>query len=150
MVEPVQSAVDVLRRGGVVAFPTETVYGLGADATDAAAVNRVFEIKGRPSTNPVIVHVADADVARRFASAWPMVATKLVEEFWPGPLTLVLPRTDAIVPAVTAGRNTVGLRSPDHPLTRCRPETRPSRRRGSAGAPRVAVRCRAGGRGWPG
>ncbi len=100
-----------------MAFPTETVYGLGADATNAAAVRRVFEVKGRPQTNPVIVHVADVDVAKRFAAAWPHSASSLVERFWPGPLTIVLPKTDAIVPEVTAGRHTVGLRSPDHPLT---------------------------------
>jgi len=115
--ERIERAVEVLRRGGVVAFPTETVYGLGADARDARAVQRVFEIKGRPATNPVIVHVASADVARRYAATWPAAAASLVERFWPGPLTIVLPKTDQIVPAVTAGRHTVGLRCPDHPLT---------------------------------
>ena len=114
--EGVRSAVEILRGGGVVAFPTETVYGLAADATNAAAVNRVFEIKGRPPTNPCIVHVADAMVAKRFALNWPSVAEKLVERFWPGPLTIVLKKTDAIVPAATAGKNSVGLRCPDHPL----------------------------------
>lgn len=113
----IDRAVSILRAGGVIAFPTETVYGLGADARNAAAVQRVFDIKGRPSTNPVIVHVADATVGRRFASEWPDAATALVERFWPGPLTLVLPKVDAIVPAVTAGRSTVGLRAPDHPRT---------------------------------
>ncbi|HEY7090072.1 MAG TPA: L-threonylcarbamoyladenylate synthase [Tepidisphaeraceae bacterium] len=117
MSDLIQEAVKVLRRGGTVAFPTETVYGLGADATSPAAVQRVFAVKGRPSTNPVIVHVADAAVAKRYAATWPARATQLVEKFWPGPLTLVLPKTDAIVPSVTAGRNTVGLRAPDHPLT---------------------------------
>jgi L-threonylcarbamoyladenylate synthase len=109
-------AVQILRSGGLVAFPTETVYGLGADATNAAAIRRVFEVKGRPSTNPLIVHVADESVARRYARAWPASATKLVAEFWPGPLTLVLPKHPSIVAEVTAGLDTVGLRSPDHPL----------------------------------
>jgi L-threonylcarbamoyladenylate synthase len=113
----IQRAVKILRGGGIVAFPTETVYGLGADAANPRAVQRVFEVKGRPSTNPVIVHVASIDVARRYAAAWPPGATRLAQEFWPGPLTLVLPKTDAIVGSVTAGLSTVGLRAPDHPLT---------------------------------
>jgi L-threonylcarbamoyladenylate synthase len=113
----IEEAVKILQSGGVVAFPTETVYGLGADARNLDAVQRVFHVKGRPPTNPVIVHVADEDVAKRYAASWPHAATSLVERFWPGPLTIVLPKTDAIVPAVTAGRNTVGLRAPDHSLT---------------------------------
>jgi L-threonylcarbamoyladenylate synthase len=113
----VRVAADVLRRGGLVAFPTETVYGLGADATNAAAIRRVFAAKGRPSTNPLIVHVADETIARRYAREWPIAATKLVAAFWPGPLTIVLPKHPSIVPEVTAGLDTVGLRSPDHPLT---------------------------------
>jgi L-threonylcarbamoyladenylate synthase len=113
----IDQAVEILRRGGIVAFPTETVYGLGADARNAQAVQRVFEVKGRPSTNPVIVHVASVDIARRYAAAWPLSATQLAESFWPGPLTLVLPKSEMIVPSVTAGRATVGLRAPDHPLT---------------------------------
>jgi L-threonylcarbamoyladenylate synthase len=117
MSDAIAHAVSVLRGGGIVAFPTETVYGLGADATNPRAVQRVFDVKGRPSTNPVIVHVADAQIARRYASAWPHSATRLAEEFWPGPLTLVLPKADAIVSGVTAGLRTVGLRAPDHPLT---------------------------------
>jgi L-threonylcarbamoyladenylate synthase len=113
----IAQAVEILRRGGIVAFPTETVYGLGADARNAQAVQRVFEVKGRPSTNPVIVHVANIEIARRYAAAWPISAAQLAEKFWPGPLTLVLPKSDVIVPSVTAGRLTVGLRAPDHPLT---------------------------------
>jgi L-threonylcarbamoyladenylate synthase len=101
----------------VVAFPTETVYGLGADARNSTAVRTVFDIKGRPSTNPVIVHVADTEIARRYAAAFPPGAARLAERFWPGPLTIVLAKTDAIVPEVTAGLGTVGLRAPDHPLT---------------------------------
>ncbi|MGE5608370.1 MAG: L-threonylcarbamoyladenylate synthase [Bacillota bacterium] len=110
-------AVEILRRGGLVAFPTETVYGLGCDATNAAAVQRVFEVKGRPSTNPLIVHVADVSVARRYAAEWPEKAEKLAKRFWPGPLTLVVRKQPVIVASVTAGLGTVGLRSPDHPLT---------------------------------
>lgn len=109
-------AAEILRRGGVVAFPTETVYGLGADATNSAAVARIFAIKGRPSNNPLIVHVADEQAARQHAREWPETAEKLARAFWPGPLTLVVPRAGHIVPAVAAGRDTIGLRAPDHPL----------------------------------
>jgi L-threonylcarbamoyladenylate synthase len=109
-------AVAILRHGGLVAFPTETVYGLGADATNTAAVRRVFAAKGRPSTNPLIVHVADAHVARRYARDWPDVAQTLAERFWPGPLTLVLPKSDTIANEATAGLDSVGLRAPHHPL----------------------------------
>jgi L-threonylcarbamoyladenylate synthase len=111
-----ERAVEILKRGGVVAFPTETVYGLGADATNARAVERIFQIKGRPSTNPLIVHVADGDVARRYAREFPVAATKLVARFFPGPLTIVLPKSPLIVDAVTAGLDTVGLRAPNHPM----------------------------------
>lgn len=109
-------AAEILRNGGVVAFPTETVYGLGADASNSAAVRRVFQIKGRPATNPTIVHVADIESARRCVSVWPEAAQRLAERFWPGPLTIVLPKADAIVPEVTAGGPTVGVRVPDHPV----------------------------------
>ncbi|MGD9689603.1 MAG: L-threonylcarbamoyladenylate synthase [Phycisphaerales bacterium] len=118
-------AVVRLRAGDVVAFPTETVYGLGADAWNAAAVARVFALKGRPASNPLIVHVSGPDMARQVASSWPDWAETLARAFWPGPLTLVLPaRTrsgaDAaargpLPPAVTAGGPTVAVRSPDHP-----------------------------------
>ena len=110
-------ALTTLRRGGLVAFPTETVYGLGADATNRQAILRIFRVKGRPPTNPLIVHVADASVARRYAAAWPESADRLARQFWPGPLTLVLPKQSVIVPEATAGRPTVALRAPDHPLT---------------------------------
>jgi L-threonylcarbamoyladenylate synthase len=117
MNEQIARAVEILRGGGLVAIPTETVYGLAADATNESAVRRLFEVKGRPATNPVIVHVSDANVARRYAGQWPEPADKLARAFWPGPLTLVVPKSQAIVPQVTAGLATVGLRSPDHPLT---------------------------------
>lgn len=112
----IERAVEILKRGGVVAFPTETVYGLGADATNPRAVERIFQIKGRPSTNPLIVHVADERVARRYAREFPVAATKLVARFFPGPLTIVLPKAPSIVDAATAGLDTVGLRAPNHPM----------------------------------
>src|SRR5262249_4015308 len=102
--------------GGLVAFPTETVYGLGASALDAVAVGRIFAAKGRPANNPVIVHVACAEEAQALAAVWPESAARLAARFWPGPLTLVLPRC-AIVPAVvTAGGPTVAIRVPAHPV----------------------------------
>src|SRR5512140_573442 len=109
-------AVAILRSGGLVVFPTETVYGLGADATNAAAVRRIFAAKGRPANNPLIAHVADASVGQRYARHWPQQAQKLAERFWPGPLTIVLPKHPAIVDEATAGLDTVGLRVPNHPL----------------------------------
>lgn len=110
--EAIAEAAATLQRGGLVAFATETVYGLGAVATDPAAVARIFEAKGRPSFNPLIVHVAEISRAREFAADWPPAAQRLAEAFWPGPLTLVLPKTTAIPDIVTAGGATVGLRLP--------------------------------------
>ncbi len=110
--DAVGEAADVIRRGGLVAFATETVYGLGADATSAAAVRRIFAAKGRPPTNPLIVHVDSVDSARPLAAAWPDIAERLAARFWPGPLTLVLPKTTIIPGVVTAGGPTVGLRVP--------------------------------------
>lgn len=115
--EDIAHAVALLRSGRLVAFPTETVYGLGADATSAGAVREVFRVKGRPAGNPLIVHVADEAMARRVCAAWPARAAALVTAFWPGPLTLVLPKSDVIPPEVTAGGGTVGVRCPGHPLT---------------------------------
>jgi len=112
----IAKAIEILRAGGLVAFPTETVYGLGADATNPSGVQRIFEAKGRPSTNPLIVHVADEATARGYAATWPPSAARLAQKFWPGPLTLVVMKGRAIVSATTAGRDTVGLRAPDHPL----------------------------------
>ena len=109
-------AVELLRHGGVVAFPTETVYGLGADATNQNAVRHIFDIKGRPPTNPLIVHVSDETVARRYITVWPPAASQLAARFWPGPLTIVLPKKSTIVDEVTAGRGTVAIRVPDHPF----------------------------------
>jgi L-threonylcarbamoyladenylate synthase len=113
-------AVRILRTGGLVAFPTETVYGLGADATNPAAVAKIFIAKGRPATNPLIVHVADAAAARQCAAEWPASADRLAARFWPGPLTIVVRRVIsgrwAVADAVAAGGSTIGLRSPDHPV----------------------------------
>jgi L-threonylcarbamoyladenylate synthase len=114
----VAEAAAVLRAGGLVAFPTETVYGLGANARDAAAVRKIFAAKGRPATNPVIVHVADPGQAAELAAAWPDVAAKLAAAFWPGPLTLVLPKRPAVPAVVTAGGPTVAVRCPNHPVAR--------------------------------
>ena len=112
----VARAAELLRAGAVVVLPTETVYGLAANALDPAAVRRIFEIKGRPAGNPVIVHVASLEMARGCVSAWPPMADRLAAAFWPGPLTLVLPRAAQIPEAVTAGGPTVGVRWPSHPL----------------------------------
>lgn len=105
-------AAAVIRAGGLVAFATETVYGLGADATREDAVRKIFEAKGRPSDNPLIVHAADIDMARRYAARWPAAAQRLAEALWPGPVTLVVPATAEIPALVTAGLATVGLRVP--------------------------------------
>lgn len=109
-------AAEVLRAGGLVAFPTETVYGLGANALDAAAVQRIFDAKGRPATNPVIVHVAEAKDVAAIASDWPRAAEALAARFWPGPLTLVLPKRTIVPEIVTAGGPTVAVRCPAHPV----------------------------------
>jgi L-threonylcarbamoyladenylate synthase len=111
-------AAEILRSGGLVAFPTETVYGLGANALDPAAVDRIYAAKGRPLFNPLIVHVADADHARDVASAWPDNAERLARAFWPGPLTLVLPKRPEVPASVTGGLDTVAVRVPSHPVAR--------------------------------
>ncbi|MFO0808183.1 MAG: L-threonylcarbamoyladenylate synthase [Gemmataceae bacterium] len=112
----IAEAAAVLRRGGLVAFPTETVYGLGANALDADAVARIFARKGRPATNPVIVHVADAARVASVAADWPDVAARLADAFWPGPLTLVLRKRPEVPDVVTAGGPTVAVRVPNHPV----------------------------------
>ncbi|MGC2209136.1 MAG: L-threonylcarbamoyladenylate synthase [Candidatus Korobacteraceae bacterium] len=111
-------AAEILRAGGLVAFPTETVYGLGANALDAAAVEKIFAAKQRPHWDPVIVHVADVAAARALTTSWPDSAARLAEVFWPGPLTMLLPRSPAIPDLCTAGRANVGLRLPAHPVAR--------------------------------
>ncbi len=112
----VQRAVELLRAGEVVALPTETVYGLAANALNAKAVARIFEIKGRPARNPIIVHVAGVTMGKRCVNHWPPLAEQLAKAFWPGPLTLVLPRAKEIPDNVTAGGETVGVRWPSHPF----------------------------------
>lgn len=114
--EAVAEASRLLRAGEVVAVPTETVYGLAANAWDAAAVRKIYEAKGRPAHNPLIVHVADGLMAARCAREWPEVAGRMTARFWPGPLTLVVPRGRSIPDEVTAGGDTVGLRWPFHPF----------------------------------
>ncbi len=112
----IAEAADLLRRGRLVAFPTETVYGLGANALDEKAVQSIFEAKGRPANNPIIVHVADALAAQMLAREWPAKAAILAERFWPGSLTLVLQKQPMVPDAVTAGGTTVGLRVPANPV----------------------------------
>ncbi len=112
----VKRAVELLRVGEVVALPTETVYGLAANALDEKAVAKIFQIKGRPANNPVIVHVAGLEMAKRCVNNWPGSADRLAKAFWPGPLTLVLPRAKGIPDIVAAGGATIGVRWPDHPL----------------------------------
>jgi L-threonylcarbamoyladenylate synthase len=112
----VARATALLRAGEVVALPTETVYGLAANALNAAAVARIYEIKGRPAYNPVIVHVADLELAQRCVIGWPETARRLAQSFWPGPLTMVLPRAAHIPDVVSAGGDTVGIRWPSHPF----------------------------------
>src|SRR3984957_1004122 len=101
-------AGETIRAGNLVAFPTETVYGLGANALDAEAVERIFEAKGRPRTSPLIVHVSSIEMARKLAAEWPETAQQLAERFWPGPLTLVVKKRPLIPDIVTAGLPTVG------------------------------------------
>lgn len=114
---PIVAAAARLRAGGLVAFPTETVYGLGADAMNPAAVRAVFTLKGRPSNNPLIVHVSDEAMARRVAADWPADAAKLAAAFWPGPLTIVVPKAAGVPDEVSAGGATVAVRCPAHELT---------------------------------
>jgi L-threonylcarbamoyladenylate synthase len=113
---PIEHAVAVLKRGGLVAFPTETVYGLGADASNPEAVARIFRVKGRPLDHPVIVHIAAAAQLVRWAREIPDHAVRLAERFWPGPLTLILKRARGVADGLTGGQDTIGIRVPGHPL----------------------------------
>jgi L-threonylcarbamoyladenylate synthase len=113
----IDEAVRVLRAGGVVALPTETVYGLAADAANLAAVRRVFTIKGRPPDHPLIVHVPNAQALARYAAGDPPALRRLAERFWPGPLTAIVRKTDSVSDIVTGGQSTVALRIVDHALT---------------------------------
>lgn len=137
-------AAEVLRCGGLVAFPAETVYGLGADALNEAAVRRIFEAKGRPAANPLIVHVADVAAARGLAAEWPAMAERLAARFWPGPLTLVLWKQPFVPDVVTGGGPTVAVRVPAHPVAQAllratgRPLAAPSANRSSRLSPTTA------------
>ncbi len=111
-----EKAASVLRRGGLVALPTETVYGLGANALDPQAVLRIFVAKDRPADNPLIVHVNGLEMARSLVADWPELADRLAQAFWPGPLTLILPKSERVPDAVTAGLPAVALRMPAHPV----------------------------------
>ncbi|MET0661567.1 MAG: L-threonylcarbamoyladenylate synthase [Ilumatobacteraceae bacterium] len=140
----VDRAVAAIERGGLVAIPTETVYGLAADATNPAAVRRIFEIKGRPAGHPLIVHLADAAQLDDWAREIPTGARTLVALAWPGPLTVLLPRSDRVLDEVTGGRPSVGLRVPAHPLTaelirRTRPLAAPSANRFGSVSPTTAA-----------
>ena len=112
----VQQATNALCAGDLLGLPTETVYGLAADASNETAVAKIFKAKGRPPNHPLIVHVASADSVHQFASAVPDFAQKLMSQFWPGPLTLILPRREEMAAAAAGGQNSVGLRCPSHPL----------------------------------
>jgi L-threonylcarbamoyladenylate synthase len=114
--EDIEQAARILREGGLVVFPTETVYGLGANALDASAVEKIFQLKGRPATSPLIVHVETIKQARELAAVWPENAEQLAREHWPGPLTLVVPKKPIVPDIVTAGLGTVGIRIPRHPI----------------------------------
>jgi L-threonylcarbamoyladenylate synthase len=112
------AAAEALAAGELLAFPTETVYGLGARADDDAAVQRIYAAKSRPAAHPLIVHAADAQQARRFASQWPAAAEALAQTFWPGPLTLIVPREPSLAQAAAGGQGSIGLRVPAHPVAR--------------------------------
>jgi L-threonylcarbamoyladenylate synthase len=112
----IEQAVEALRAGELVVFPTETVYGLGANASNPAAVRKIFEVKGRPPDHPVIVHLDDPRYLHRWVSDVPAVAEQLAAKFWPGPLTLILPKADNVNDIVTGGQSSIGIRIPSHPM----------------------------------
>ncbi|MCX6174917.1 MAG: L-threonylcarbamoyladenylate synthase [Ignavibacteriales bacterium] len=114
--ESIQQAAEIIKRGGLVAFPTETVYGLGADGLNPIAVAKIFEVKKRPSFNPLILHIADKDSLEKFSPIKNEKIDLLIEKFWPGPLTLVLPKTEIVPDIVTSGNPTVAVRMPNHPI----------------------------------
>lgn len=144
-----EEAASILRRGGLVAFPTETVYGLGADATQPAAVRAIFAAKGRPPSHPLILHLRGAEAMDALAAAVPPAARRLADTLWPGPLTLVVKKSAAVLPEVTGGRDTVGLRVPAHPVALAllraldRPIAAPSANRFGAVSPTSAEHVRA-------
>ena len=111
-----KEACDLIRAGELVAFPTETVYGLGADALHPEASKKIYAAKGRPSDNPLIVHIADMEALKVLASEVPEKAKLLADRFWPGPLTMIMPKSDAVPYATTGGLDTVAIRMPSHCL----------------------------------
>ena len=113
--DQISAAADILRQGGLVGIPTETVYGLGANALDAEAVNKIFEAKGRPQDNPLIIHVPGPQWLPRYCQDVPPLAYTLARKFWPGPLTMILPKSDAVPYETTGGLDTVAIRMPSHP-----------------------------------
>ncbi len=147
--DEIERAAAILRRGGLVAFPTETVYGLGAWALDPAALGRIFAAKGRPANHPLIAHVLDAAGGRALASSWPVLAARLAEAFWPGPLTLVVPRAAHVPLALTGGGDSVAVRAPAHPVARAllaafgEPIAAPSANRYQSLSPTTAAHVRA-------
>ncbi len=147
--EVLSHAAQVLRRGGLVAFPTETVYGLGAHALDPTAVARIFAAKGRPANNPLIVHIASREQAEELTGPWPAEAEQLTRRFWPGPLTLVLPKRLGVPDIVTAGAATVAVRVPAHPIALALlraaglPIAAPSANRSNHLSPTIAAHVRA-------
>jgi L-threonylcarbamoyladenylate synthase len=146
----ITAAADCLRAGGLVAFPTETFYGLGADALDPAAVARVFHAKGRPADKPLLVLVDSAAMAGEVTADIPEQARRLMARYWPGPLTLILNARPHLPPALTAGTGTIGVRVPGHPVARAlvraagRPVTAPSANPHGAPSPRTASEVLAG------
>lgn len=115
--QDIEAAAAILRDGGLLGIPTETVYGLGANGLNPEAVRRIFEAKGRPSDNPLILHIPEPSWLERYCHDVPDTAYTLAEKFWPGPLTMILPRRETVPDAVTCGLDTVGIRCPDHPVT---------------------------------
>jgi L-threonylcarbamoyladenylate synthase len=147
--EEIARAAEIIQQGGLVAFPTETVYGLGANALDVSAVRRIYKAKGRPATSPLIVHVAEAAMAKSLAADWPPLADLLARFFWPGPLTIIVPKGRIIPNEVTAGLDSVGLRMPAHPVAKellvkaMRPIAAPSANRFTEVSPTTAEHVRA-------
>jgi L-threonylcarbamoyladenylate synthase len=114
----IAQAVEILKRGGLVAFPTETVYGLGGRALDEAAIERIFQAKGRPARHPIIAHVEGEEGARALSSEWSERASRLARAFWPGPLTLVVPRAHSVPSSLSGGTDSIAIRAPAHPVAR--------------------------------
>lgn len=140
MIVSAQRAAELIQSGNVVAIPTETVYGLAADASNVLAVRKIFELKRRPAGNPLIVHVAGPDQIATFSDKSPEILLKLVDQFWPGPLTLVMPKRPTVLDIITAGLNTVALRMPNHPkalsvIERAGPVAAPSANRSGRPSP---------------